>query len=244
MRTRPGTGRTGSGAGLVVARTAALLSPAIHQEDALNYLPHAPVHDYRKGQIIYGQNKPSSLYLVVEGKVKVSRLTGNGGHAVMDVYQTDDLFGESTLIGSSQDWNETAIAIENTKVMAWTLDQVEDIAARRPQLAIALLQIVVQRSECFGQRIQGFSLDNIARRLAEALLRFSERMGRQTEPGSVEMTAFTHELLGQYIGTSREIVSQYMNQFRREGFLLYSRKGILLRPEMIRHWLRSDRLAA
>src|ERR1700722_7139819 len=124
MRTRPETGRTGSGASLVVARTAALLSPAIHQEDALNYLPHAPVHDYRKGQIIYGQNKPSSLYLVVEGKVKVSRLTGNGGHAVMDVYQTDDLFGESTLIGSSQDWNETAIAIENTKVMACTLDQV------------------------------------------------------------------------------------------------------------------------
>lgn len=243
MRRGPETGRPRSGAAFSVARATALLPPTV-REDALNYLPHAPVHDYRKGQIIYGQNKPSSLYLVVEGKVKVCRLTVNGGQAVMDVYQTDELFGESTLIGSSLDWNETAAAIENTKVMAWTLDQVEHIAARRPQLAIALLQIVVQRSECFGQRIQSFSVDNIPRRLARALLRFSEQMGRQTEPGSVELSAFTHELLAQYIGTSREIVSQYMNQFRREGYLLYSRKGILLRPEMIRHWLTSDRLAA
>ena len=39
-----------------------------------------------------------------------------------------------------------------------------------------------------------------------------------------------HELLAQYIGTSRELVTQYMNQFRRQGFLRYSRKGIVVYP--------------
>ena len=42
------------------------------------------------------------------------------------------------------------------------------------------------------------------------------------------MIPFTHELLSQYVGTSREIVTHYMNQFRRQGYLRYSRKGILL----------------
>ena len=97
--------------------------------------------------------------------------------------------------------------------------EIEDIATRRPRLAIALLQLLVQRSMDFGSRIESFSVDNIARRLARALIRFSERLGHEAEDGSVQMIPFTHELLSQYVGTSREIVTHYMNQFRRQGYL-------------------------
>jgi CRP-like cAMP-binding protein len=96
----------------------------------------------------------------------------------------------------------------------------------------------VQRSEGFLRRIQSFSLGTTDRRLAEALLHFSERIGHETEVGSVEMIAFTHELLAQYISTTREQVTLLMNQFRHEGYVRYSRKGIVLRPEMLREWLR------
>ena len=51
---------------------------------------------------------------------------------------------------------------------------------------------------------------------------------------------FTHELLSQYVGTSREIVTHYMNQLRRQGYLKYSRKGISLNREALRDWLRRD----
>jgi len=39
---------------------------------------------------------------------------------------------------------------------------------------------------------------------------------------------------------SREIVTHYMNQFRRQGYLKYSRKGIILYREAFRDWLRQD----
>jgi tetratricopeptide (TPR) repeat protein len=50
---------------------------------------------------------------------------------------------------------------------------------RRPRLAVALLQILVQRSIDFVQRIESFSVDNIARRLARTLIRFWERFGHR-----------------------------------------------------------------
>jgi CRP-like cAMP-binding protein len=105
---------------------------------------------------------------------------------------------------------------------------------------VALLQILVQRTIDFTHRIQSFSVDNIARRLARSLIRFSERLGTAEEDGSVRMTPFTHELLSQYVGTSREIVTHYMNQFRRQGYLKYSRKGIVLYRESFRDWLRQN----
>src|ERR1700689_3942127 len=207
-------------------------------EDPLAHLPCSTIVEYRKGQTIYSHDQPStSIYLVIDGKVKVCRLADDGRQVVVDIYQADEFFGESAFLTSAKR-DEQALAIESTKVMTWTTSEIEDLVTRRPRLAIALLQILVQRSIEFGHRIESFSVDNIARRLARTLIRFSERLGQIGEDGSVQMMPFTHELLSQYVGTSREIVTHYMNQFRRQGYLNYSRKGILLHRNALQEWLR------
>jgi CRP-like cAMP-binding protein len=206
-------------------------------EDPLSHLPCSNIVEYKKGQMIYGPDHPASgIYLVIDGKVKVCRLTEDGRQVVIDIYQPDEFFGESAFLGSVS--GEMAVAIEGAKVMAWTTAELEDLATRRPRLGIALVQLLVQRSVDFGSRIESFSLDNIARRLARALIRFSEKLGHESGEGGVQMIPFTHELLSQYVGTSREIVTHYMNHFRRQGFLRYSRKGILLQREDLKTWLR------
>lgn len=213
-------------------------------EDPLAHLPCSTILEYRKGQTIYGHDQPStSIYLVIDGKVKVCRLAEDGRQVVVDIYQPDEFFGESAFLGLAQR-TELSVALESTKLMTWTTAEIEEIATRRPRLAIALLQLLVQRSMDFGSRIESFSVDNIARRLARALIRFSERLGQEAEDGSVQMIPFTHELLSQYVGTSREIVTHYMNQFRRQGYLRYSRKGILLHRNALKEWLRQEPAAA
>jgi CRP/FNR family transcriptional regulator len=207
-------------------------------EDPLAHLPCSTILEYRKGQIIYSQDQPSTtLYLVIDGKVKVSRIADDGHQVVVDIYQADEFFGESAFLNLAHR-SEQATALENTKLMTWSTAEIEDIATKRPRLAVALLQILVQRTVDFTHRIESFSLDNIARRLARSLIRFSERLGTVEPDGSVRMTPFTHELLSQYVGTSREIVTHYMNQFRRQGYLRYSRKGIVLYRDAFKEWLR------
>src|SRR5947207_14132505 len=140
--------------------------PQKQLEDPLAHLPCSSILEYKKGQVIYSQDQPStSLYLVIDGKVKVCRMADDGRQVVLDIYHTDEFFGESAFL-SSPTRDEQALAIENTKVMTWTTAEIEDIVMRRPRLAVALLQILVQRSIEFGHRIESFSVDNIARRLA------------------------------------------------------------------------------
>jgi len=216
----------------------AVATPQRALEDPLAHLPCSTILEYKKGQIIYNQDQPStSIHLVIDGKVKVCRLADDGRQVVVDIYQPDEFFGESAFLGLAQR-TEIAVALENTKVMTWTTNEIEEITMKRPKLAIALLQLLVQRSMDFGYRIESFSVDNIARRLARTLIRFSERLGSKNDDGSVQMIPFTHELLSQYVGTSREIVTHYMNQFRRQGYLRYSRKGIMLYRDALREWLK------
>lgn len=76
------------------------------------------------------------------------------------------------------------MALENTKVMTWTALEIMDLTLRRPRLAVALLQILVQRVIDFVQRIESFTVDITARRLARTLTatRGGSRGGYPTTP--------------------------------------------------------------
>src|SRR6266481_4845183 len=168
-----------------MATSTVTVAPERSLEDPLAHLPCSTIVEYKKGQIVYDQDQPANaIYLVIEGKVKVSRLADDGHQVVVDLYQPDEFFGESAFLNLPHR-SEQATALENTKLMTWTTAEIEEIVQKRPKLAIALLQILVQRTIDFTHRIESFSVDNIARRLGRPLIRFSERLGTPEEDGSV-----------------------------------------------------------
>ena len=50
----------------------------------------------------------------------------------------------------------------------------------------------------------------------------------------------THQVLSEYVGTSREIVTFQMNHLRQLGLLSYSRKGVSLHTEALLEYLRKE----
>ena len=224
-----------------MATSPAVMAPSRPIEDPLAHLARTNVVEYPKGQTIYDQHQPSfAVYLVISGKVKVSRLAGDGRQVVVDIYRPDDLFGESAFLDSPPR-SDQAVAMEDTRLMSWSSAEIEAAIAKRPRLGMALLQILVQRTGDLTRRVESLSVDNISRRLARSLLRFADRLGTQGVDGMVSMPPFTHELLAQYVGTSREIVTHYMSQFRREGLLRYSRAGVSLHRAALTAWLDESR---
>jgi CRP/FNR family transcriptional regulator len=221
-----------------MASSIARVAPQKALEDPLAFLPCSIIAEYKKGQLIYDQDQPSTnIYLVIEGKVKVSRMGDDGRQVVVDLYQPDEFFGESALLNLPHR-SEQAAALDRTRLMAWSAAEIEDMVEKRPRLAVALLQILATRLIDFTQRIESLSVDNIARRLARSLIRFADREGTHGDNGSARMAPLTHELLAQYVGTSREIVTHYMNQFRKAGYLDYSRRGIVLDRNALGEWLQ------
>ncbi|MCU1273657.1 MAG: transcriptional regulator, Crp/Fnr family [Bryobacterales bacterium] len=203
-------------------------------EDPLDYLPCSKIVECGKGRIIYGPGSPSAnLYVIIGGMIGVERIGGDGSKVLVEIYKTDELIGESALIGM-YDTRENAVAFDDAKLMIWTRTDVEALVLRQPRLGVALLQTFAQRTIELAERIESFSFEQIEHRLARSLIHFSKRFGRIQEDGSIGMMPITHELLARYIGTSREQVTQRMNAFRRLGYVHYSRTGFLLYPDALR----------
>jgi CRP/FNR family transcriptional regulator, cyclic AMP receptor protein len=206
--------------------------------EPLASLPVAPVEEYRRGERIYSPDEPAArIYFILEGRVKISR-PADGYFVMMDINQADEFFGESALAGVPLRM-ELASALGDATVMSWSREEVHELASRRPDFAMTLLRLLARRTMDFGTRIESFSVDKIARRLTRALIHLAGRFGRPTKDGSVEMTAFSHKLLSEYVGASREIVTQSMIKFRQEGLVEYSRDGIVLLPAALKQWQKS-----
>ena len=206
-------------------------------EDVLAHLPISKTREYANRQVIYGLDSyPTSIYLVVKGTVAISHIANDGSEVLLDIVRPDDLFGESAFLQAPHR-PERAEAIETAEVMSWSVSEMEDLVTKRPRLAVALLQILVQRNVEYTLRIESFAIDSIARRLARSLLRLSDRLGTPEESGSVRMMPLSHGMLSRYIGTSREIVTHHMVEFRKNGYVDYSRRGISLNRDTLKRVL-------
>jgi len=149
------------------------------------------------------------------------------------------LFLRSSLLGSAQ-YSERALALDNVTLMSWTAGEIEEQVERQPQLGIALLQMLIGRGLDYKERLQSFALDKTPERVVRALLRFAERLGSRTEDGSVRIPPLTHQVISEYVGTSREIVTFQMNHLRQKGLLRYSRKGIQVYVDALKEHLQAQ----
>jgi CRP/FNR family transcriptional regulator len=206
-------------------------------EDPLEYLPCSTIQQFANGERIYDQTRTAeAFYLVLDGKVKVSRTSESASRSVLvDIYQEHEFFGESAFIGSRH--MESATALGPVKLMSWTVDQINHISTDRPKLGVALLQFIVKRSQAFEARLESLAVDGIQRRLARTLHQFAERLGEPTGDGRITMDSLTHQLLSEYVGTSREIITHFLNEFRNKGYVQYSRRTTVVDTAGLTAWL-------
>jgi CRP/FNR family transcriptional regulator, cyclic AMP receptor protein len=213
-------------------------------EDPLTYLPHRPVQEFGKDRVLYSPQQPSRhLYVTILGRVKLTSTAEDGCQIVARIVPTEGLFGESCLVGS-RPGAETATALDNVSVMAWSAEEIEAHIAREPRLGIALSQVLVRQCLELQERIESMAAFKTPERVMLALVQLAETLGVPLPDGYTRIAALTHQAIADYVGTSREIVTFQMNRLRRMAMLRYSRRHIDVHTPSVSDALRSQGVAA
>lgn len=195
-------------------------------EDPLTYLPRKPLQEFAKGRTIYDpQHARTHLYLVILGRVKISSTSEDGGQTIGRIVSAEGLFGESCLVGA-MGRNESAVALDNVTVMAWSSADVQQQIEREPRLGLALSQYLVRQCLEMQDRIESMAVHKTPERVMLALLQLAADLGAPMPDGSIRVASLTHNTIAEFVGTSREIVTFQMNRLRRLGLLRYTRQYI------------------
>lgn len=207
-------------------------------EDPLNYLPSKTVQEFAKNRVIYDADNPArDLYVVILGRVKITTAAGDGGGTIGRIVPTEGFFGESSLIGPLSH-TEAAVAIDHVTLMSWSRDEIEQQVQGEPRLGIVFSQYLVCESLELQDRIESMAVHRTPERVMLALIQLAASLGSPMPDGSLRVASLTHQTIGEFVGTTREIVTFQMNRLRRLGLVRYSRKFIDLYPLAMRETLR------
>lgn len=196
--------------------------------DLLEQLPfrQGVGREYRKDQVIYAPDSKEDLriHLVQEGRVITKSLTTTGETVGLEILEVEEVFGLEAMVGS---YTTLARCAEYTRTLSWDIATLDQLQRAKPELAIALAQAAILHNIYFQRRIEELASMQTQERLATFLIEKARKVaGSVGEDGGITISPLTHETLSHFVGTSREIVTYYMNIFRRAGYLSFDRKSI------------------
>ena len=164
---------------------------------------------------------PCSLYVLLEGRVSVARLTRDGKRIVTEVLEAGDVFGDLSFSEAGRD-NEFADALTDCRALAVDSRRAKALIASEPELAIRLLAAVSNRLNAAVDRLEEFAAYRpVETRIASAVLRIAGHTG-QTAP-------VTHQFLADMAGTYRETATRILGELHAKDVLRLARCAIEIR---------------
>ncbi|MCB1623143.1 MAG: Crp/Fnr family transcriptional regulator [Pseudomonadales bacterium] len=183
---------------------------------------------FDSGTLIFSQGDPvDALYCVVMGKIRISAATADGREVFLNVMEAGDSFGEIALL-DGRARTATATAIMPCELLAIRRDQFLTVLEREPILVRELLRLCGERLRWTSGLAEDAALLSVEARLAKRLLGLGELRGERQLDGPFT-TRISQAELGSFLGISRQIVNQYLQEWKRQGWVELGRGSITVR---------------
>jgi CRP/FNR family transcriptional regulator, cyclic AMP receptor protein len=173
-------------------------------------------------KIIYTQGDPSdALFYVATGSVKVTFVSEFGKEALITILGPGDFFGEGCMDGHLLR-NSTITTTSPSEIARFDRLMVSRALTSDPPFAELLMTFILHRS----QKLQADLIDQLfnssEKRLARILLLLANsELGSQSNVIGVPIN---QEMLANMVGTTRSRINQFMNKFRKLGYIEYNGK--------------------
>jgi CRP/FNR family transcriptional regulator len=200
-------------------------------DDQLNAIREIAVEkQFNKGQTIFSEgDQTKGFFVVVEGRVKIYKVSSEGKEQILHIFETGQSFGEVTVF-TGQQLPANAQALAKTRLLFFPRRAFIDLISANPSLALNLLAIMSKKLRQFAAQIENLSLKEIPARLASYLIYLSEE---QDTENAVTLNVSKGQLAS-LLGTIPETLSRIFaklsgqNLIRVEGpkITLLDRQGI------------------
>ncbi len=211
------------------------LFEALTEEDTKALRARVANVEIRRGDRLFAEGDAGDkLYVILDGKIKLTRAAPDGRENLLSVHGPGEMFGELSLFDPSPR-TASAAAVTDVRLAALAHDDLRLWLASRPEVSMHMLRALAQRLRRINDVKADLVFTDVPGRVAKALLDLAERFGVQQEDGVQVQHDLTQEELAQLVGASRETVNKALADFVARGWLQLSPKSVLLvDPERLR----------
>lgn len=191
----------------------------LKEEEATELANRLVLRRFGQGQVIFHHGDPGGLlYIISDGKVKITHSTPDGQEALLAILGNGDFFGELALLDNSPR-SATAEALESTQTLTLHRADFRRFLNNNPDFAMHVLQTMAQHIRRLNSQLSDIFFLDLPGRLARTLLRLADQHGRPVEEGILIDLTLTQTDLAEMTGATRVSINKSLGRFRRDGWV-------------------------
>lgn len=192
------------------------------------FLRHSTRHVFNKGQAIFHERDDGNeVFYLAEGMARIYHLAASGESTIYWYCVAGELFGAGGITGSmNQAVNGQAISKCTVYVMLRPV--FEQMLKLDTRLAYNALKLMGARLRLACDTIADMRLQRTSQRVARALLRLARNCGVMTAQGIRLDAPITHQEVANFVGASRQTVSEILRDFEDRGLISRHSRQIVL----------------
>lgn len=199
----------------------------LDDEDLTEIDRRLTVKRYKKNNlIIFEDDSGLNLFIINSGRVKISRISEEGGEVILAILGDGEFFGELSVVdGLSR--SATVTALDDVELLVMKREEFMAALEKHPQVSIFLLRELASRIRKSDAQIKSLCLRNAKGRVATTLIRLAEDIGRM-KGGKVTIPELPLQRdLANIAGTSRETISRVIAALEKEGYCFKKESALI-----------------
>ncbi len=193
---------------------------------------HSTTRSYPANTVLITEgDRSDSLYVILEGEVKVFVSDENGKEAILNLMGPGEYFGELALLDDSPR-SASVMTLVPTKVMIITKSDFKRCLSSNPDLAYNLIKSLIQQVRSLTDSVKNLSLMDVYGRVAHTLLDLAkDKDGKQ-----IIEQKLTHQDIASMVGSSREMVSRILKDLSTGGYITVCKNQIVINDKLPSGW--------
>lgn len=194
---------------------------------------HSATRVYPPNAILLNEGDlASSLFVLLEGKVKVYVSDEDGREAILNIMGPGEYFGELSLVDDAP-CSASVMTITPVRVMSITKTDFRDCLKQHPEMSVNLIAALIKQVRGLTSSIKNLSLNDVYGRVAHTL----QELSTEKEDGvRVVEQKLTHQDIANIVGSSREMVSRILKDLTRGGYLSIENRIITINRKLPPAW--------
>lgn len=187
-------------------------------EHLFNYFKQAGTTvNYQPNDIIYMQEDFSnSLYLILNGRVKVFLVSKDGQEITLDIIEKGGIFGESSfLLNTSRP--VCVSAIDEVELVSCKLETMYPMILNSKELTLAIMQLLSATNDYLTNQIKKAYFYNRHEKIAAFLLEQNKKT-----------ISYTHQEIASLTGLNRVTVTKILNDFKHLNYITLAYRKITI----------------
>lgn len=201
----------------------------IERNQLASLLEQAKPHRFAKGQHIFNHGDAAlSFFLLLDGYIRVVKVTPNGEQVIARYIASGELFGIAVALGIDT-YPANAVAAVDCVALAWPSAIWQKTTEQFPSFATNTYKTVGARLQDAQERIVEMATERVEQRVASAIMGLVNNSGRKTDEGMLIDFPISRQDISEMTGTTLHTVSRLMSRWENDGLVISGRQKITVR---------------